>query len=237
MPPRGGLPPAEADPPPESSGETFLLPAPQSAEVPLANAAPAPDTNAASAAIEFPDAPARPVPPSHAKPGARPSHQGRPSAGRAAPGQTDGSAASAGSTALYGAIGDRSAADLTRAFTRAFPQAASGDPVWRTVPLGAAGEATLVLTLDDTGHITDVQVVGSPSPALAEGIKRTMALIKNRPFTARGKITKLRLSATVTPNTVPDGLHGDVFAIGAGADDGFFALAVGRRIDLRVRAQ
>jgi hypothetical protein len=237
LPRLGSGPPAVVDPPPENPGETFLLPAPESAEVPLANASPSPDTNAAPSAVESPDAPARPAPPSHARPGARPSHQGRPSAGRSAPGQTDGSAASAGSTALFGAVGDRSAADLTRAFTRGFPQAASGDPVWRTVPLGPAGEATLVLTLDDTGHITEVQVVGSPSPALAEGIKRTLALIKGRPFTARGKITKLRLSATVTPNTVPDGLHGDVFAIGAGADDGFFALAVGRRIDLRVRAQ
>ena len=52
-----------------------------------------------------------------------------------------------------------------------------------------------------------------------------------------GKVTKLRLSATVIPNTVPDGLHGDVFAVGAGDDTGFFALSIGRRIELRGRAQ
>ena len=57
------------------------------------------------------------------------------------------------------------------------------------------------------------------------------------PSPRRGKVTKLRLSATVSPNTVPDGLHGDVFAIGAADDEGFFALSVGRRIDLRVRPQ
>lgn len=237
--PRGApLPPRvdRADPSPVLAGETFELPAPESADTPLANASPSPDTNAAPAPIEFSDAPARPKPPAHAKPAARPSHEGRPSGGHAASGQADGPPGSTGSAATFGAVGDRSAADLTRAFTRGFPQAASGDPVWRTVPFGPAGDATLVLTLDDSGRIADVQVVGNPSAALAQGIRRTMHLLKDRPFTARGKVTKLRLSATVTPNTVPDGLHGDVFAIGAGADEGFFALSVGRRVDLRVRA-
>jgi hypothetical protein len=36
---------------------------------------------------------------------------------------------------------------------------------------------------------------------------------------------------------VPDGLHGDVFAIGAGEDQGFFALSIGRRIEVRVQAR
>jgi outer membrane biosynthesis protein TonB len=237
--PRGAMPPppAAADPAPELAGETFELPAPESLDTPLANASPSPDTNAPPAPVEFPDAPARPKPPERAKAASRPSHQARPSGGHAPPGSTDGAPGASGSTATFGAVGDRSAADLTRAFTRGFPQAASGDPVWRSVPFGAAGEATLVLTLDDAGRITDVQVVGSPSPALAQGIKRTMALIKGRPFTARGKVTRLRLSATVIPNTIPDGLHGDVFAIGASADESFFALSIGRRVELRVRAQ
>jgi hypothetical protein len=142
---------------------------------------------------------------------------------------------------LFGAVGDRSAGDLARAFTRDFPQAASGDPVWRTAPLGSAGEATVVLTLDDSGHIADVQVLGSPSSPLAQGIRRTMTLIRGRPFTARGKVTKLRLTATVSSDTVHDGLHGDVFAIGGSFNDpegaAFFALNIGRRVDLRVRLQ
>ena len=189
------------DPPPQNAGETFELPAPESAETPLANASPAPDTNATPAPVEFPDAPARPVPPTHARSAPRPSHQGRPSAGHAAPSQTDGTPGGSGVTLMFGAVGDRSAADLARAFTRDFPQAASGDPVWRTAALGAAGEATLVLTLDDSGHIADVQVLGAPSGALAQGIRRTMALIKGRPFVARSKVTKLRLTATVSPDT------------------------------------
>ncbi len=229
------------DPAPQNAGETFELPAPDSAEVPPANAAPAPDTNAAAAPVVFPDAPARPVPPPRAKAAARPSHEGRPSAGRAGPARTDGAPGSTGSSALFGAVGDRSATDLSRAFTRDFPQAASGDTIWRTAPLGGAGEATVTLTLDDTGHIADVQVSGSPSGPLAQGIRRTMTLIKGRPFVAEHKVTKLRIVATISADSVHDGLHGDVFAIGGSFAEGegsaFFALNVGRRIDLRVRGQ
>lgn len=239
-----GAPEAAAvdrDPPPQNAGETFELPAPETVDTPLSNASPSPDTNAESAPVEFPDAPARPTPPSKAELASRPSHQGRPSAGHAPPGQADNAPGSTGSTALFGAVGDRSAADLANAFTHDFPQAASGDPVWRSAPLGAAGEATVIMTLDDSGHIADVQILGNPSGPLAQGIRRTMTLIKGRPFVAHGKVTKLRLTASVSADTVHDGLHGDVFAIGASLTQGegsaFFALNVGRRVDLRVRAQ
>ncbi len=229
------------DPPPQNAGETFELPAPESTETPLANASPSPDTNALPAPVEAPDAPARPTPPSKAKAAERPSHQGRPSGGRGAPNTSDGAPGSSATAALFGAVGDRSATDLARAFTRDFPQAASGDPVWRTAPLGSAGEATVLLTLDDSGHIADVQVVGAPGGPLGQGIRRTVTLIKGRPFVARSKVTKLRLTATVSSDTVHDGLHGDVFAIGGSFAEGegaaFFALNVGRRIDLRVRLQ
>lgn len=113
--------------------------------------------------------------------------------------------------------------------------------MWRSAPLGAAGEATLLLTLDESGHIAEVQIVGTASGPLAQGIRRTVSLIKGRPFIARGKVTKLRLTATVSADTVHDGLHGEVFAIGGSFAEGegaaFFALNVGRRIDLRVRLQ
>lgn len=236
--PRGApaLPAEPVDPPPATAGETFELPAPETAAPPLANASPSPDSNAAPAPVEFPDAPARPTPPSRAKAGARPSHQGRPSAGKAA-GETEGGPGSSGTVAMYGAVGDRSAQDISHAFIRSFPQAASGDPIWKTAPLGPAGDATLILTLDDAGKITDVQVQGSLTGPLAQGIQRTMALIKGRPFIAKGKVTRLHLSATINTDTVHDGLHGDVFAIGqdVGAGGAFFALNVGRRVDLRVR--
>jgi hypothetical protein len=98
----------------------------------------------------------------------------------------------------------------------------------------------VVLTLDDSGHISDVQVLGNPSDPLAQGIRRTMSLLRSRPFVARSRVTKLRIKASVSTDAVHDGLHGEVFAIGGSFADGegsaFFALNVGRRIDLRVRA-
>ncbi len=230
------------DPAPQLAGETFELPAPETAEVPLANASPSPEAVSAPAPSDDGDAPARPSPPVRGKRAARPSHPGRPSSGRADPGPDDGPLGSTGTEpALYGAVGERSAADLATAFTRGFPQAASADPVWRTAPLGSAGEANVVLSLDESGHIESTQVLGSPSPALASAIRRTLALIKGRPFVAKGKVTKLHLVAVVSADSVHDGLHGDVFAIGGsfagGEGSAFFALAIGRRIDVRVRAK
>ena len=59
-----------------------------------------------------------------------------------------------------------------------------------------------------------------------------------RSFTATRATTRLHVVATVSQDQVHDGLHGDVFAIGgsfAGTEgSGFFALAIGRRIDVRV---
>ncbi|MEO6419365.1 MAG: hypothetical protein ABIP39_08175, partial [Polyangiaceae bacterium] len=57
-------------------------------------------------------------------------------------------------------------------------------------------------------------------------------------FTARAAVTVLHVGATVSPDVVHDGLHGDVFAIGGSFEgrqgNAFFALAAGRRIDLVV---
>jgi hypothetical protein len=141
----------------------------------------------------------------------------------------------------YGAVGDRSAADLATAFTRAFPQAASADPAWRTASFGSTGDADVILTLDATGHIEASAIAGAPSAALASGIGRTLALIHGRPFVAKSRVTKLHVIGHVSTDSVHDGLHGDVFAIGGSyvgnEGNAFFALAIGRRIDLRVHAK
>jgi hypothetical protein len=145
--------------------------------------------------------------------------------------------------ALYGAVGVRFATDLATTFTRAFPQAASADPVWATVPFGSAGTADVTLTLDDAGHLTGNTIVGAPSLALRRGIERTLALLGPRAFTARGMTTKLRVVARVGKDDVHDGLHGDVFALSGGSFAGevgtaFFALPAaggGRRIDVELR--
>ncbi|MFO0740509.1 MAG: hypothetical protein U0270_31720 [Labilithrix sp.] len=240
---RRGAPPATepaADPAPTLAGETFELPAPESVIAPLQNASPSPEVDGVEAPSADGDAPAKPTPKQpKGKNKQLASKAGRPSGGHTA--SAEGDPAGTGGPALYGAVGDRSAADVATAFVRGFPQAASADPAWKSAAIGSAGDVDLVLTIDESGHFVGSQVVGSPSPALASGIHRTIALIKGRAFTAKGKTTKLHLSATVASDQVHDGLHGDVFAIGgsfAGTEgNAFFALNIGRRVDVRVRAR
>lgn len=141
--------------------------------------------------------------------------------------------------ATYGAAGDRAASDLASTFTRAFPQAASADPVWLTVPFGSVGSAHVSLEIDESGAFVQALIDPHAAPALRRAIERTIALIRGRTFTAHARVTPLYLSATVSPDDVHDGLHGDVFAIGGSFEgrrgNAFFALAAGRRIDLAVK--
>jgi hypothetical protein len=166
----------------------------------------------------------------------------RAAAAAAAPGAA---AAVAARPALFGAVGVRFASDLATTFTRAFPQAASADPVWTETPFGATSTAELTLVLDDEGHLTRTTVSGSPSLALRHGIDRTLVLLgPGRAFTAHGSVTRIRITSRVSRDDVHDGLHGDVFALSGGSFSGdvgsaFFALppaaGPGRRIDVELR--
>lgn len=231
MRPPSPLPPV--DPSPQLTGETFELPAPESRDSPLGNASPPPETAAAPPPVDEFVGSSHPFPNAHARPSSAASHQST-SASKASSGEPGGGPGQTG-TALYGAVGDRSATDLAKTFTRAFRQVASADPAWTTAPLGPAGSATVVLSLDPDGHIDGISVTGAPGAALTSSIQRTMALIKGRPFVSKGKTTKLVLDAKITTDTVHDGR----FALGSDfvAEEGtaFFALPIGRRIDLRVR--
>ncbi|HEX3772136.1 MAG TPA: hypothetical protein VHV30_14770, partial [Polyangiaceae bacterium] len=146
---------------------------------------------------------------------------------------------------LYGAVGVRFAGDLATTFTRAFPQAASADPIWPTVAFGVTSTAELTLVLDEDGHLARSTIGGAPSLALRRGIERTLILLgTSRPFTAHGAVTRMRLTSRVSRDDVHDGLHGDVFALSGGSFSGdvgnaFFALppasGPGRRVDLELR--
>jgi hypothetical protein len=147
------------------------------------------------------------------------------------------------SPAVFGAVGVRFATDLATTFTRAFPQAASADPIWATTSIGNAGAAEVTLLLDDEGHLTGSSIEGAPSAALRRGIDRTLALLRPRSFTALRPATRLRVTARVGRDEVHDGLHGEVFALSGGSFSGdtgtaFFALPGahgGRRIDVELR--
>jgi len=195
---------------------------------------PAPPTTAATPAAPFPP------PPQAASlgPAPAPARAGSSVATAAA-------AAAPPRPALFGAVGVRFASDLATTFTRAFPQAASADPVWPTVAFGTTSTAELTLMLDEDGHLTRTAVTGSPSVALRRGIDRTLALLgTGRAFTAHGAVTRIRITARVTRDDMHDGLHGDVFALSGGSFSGdvgnaFFALpptaGPGRRIDVELR--
>jgi len=171
------------------------------------------------------------------------------SASPAAPGHArhaaPASSAPPGPPPVFGAVGVRFATDLATTFTRAFPQAASADPLWTTAPLGGAGTADVTFVLDDGGRLVGSSIGGSPSPALRRGIDRTLVLLRAREFTARAAVTRLRVRAHVSRDDVHDGLHGDVFALSGGSFSGdvgtaFFALPPsrsvgGRRVDVEVR--
>ncbi len=144
-------------------------------------------------------------------------------------------AAAAEEPPTYGAVGDRSAVDLVVAISRAFPQAASTDPVWATVPLGSAGEAEMEIDRDASGNVVRWSLDSGASGALRRAMVRTMALVTGRALLARGPTTKLRLSARVSTDAVRDGadsvyaLHSEHEGRNASA---YFSLSIGRRIDL-----
>ena len=106
-------------------------------------------------------------------------------------------------------------------------------------PFGPAGDATVVLEIDESGVLLSTRIEGAPSDALRAGITRTIALIRARAFTASRPVTRLHVTGRVSADEVHDGLHGEVFAVGGSFDgsegSAFFALAIGRRVDLSVR--
>ncbi len=103
---------------------------------------------------------------------------------------------------LFGAVGEPGAVDLATAFVRAFPQAASTDPIWAKAAFGPAGTMDVVLTLDESGQITGEELRGG-GPELRAGATRSLALIRRRKFTAKGAHTRLRLTATVSHDRHP----------------------------------
>lgn len=137
----------------------------------------------------------------------------------------------------YGALGDRSAVDVTIALARGFPQAASTDPIWRTVPFGDAGMATMEIDLEPDGTLARWSLGAGASPALRQAVTRTMAFIGSRTFLAHGATTKLTVSAHVSADAVRDG-NDAVYAIHSEHDgpraSAYFSLASGRRIDLTI---
>lgn len=138
----------------------------------------------------------------------------------------------------YGAVGDRTASSLLVTLSRAFPQAASTDWVWRTAPLGDAGSATMEVELDEAGNVARWSLGPGASPALRQAMVRMMALVGSRPFIATGPVTRLHVEARVSTDAVREGTDA-VYALHSEheGDEGkaYFSLSMGRRVDLVIR--
>jgi hypothetical protein len=135
----------------------------------------------------------------------------------------------------YGAVGDRSASSIIVTLSRGFPQAASTDAVWQTVAFGDAGSATMEVELAEDGTVSRWSLGAGASPALRQGMVRTMSLVGGRTFIARGAVTKLHVEARVTTDAVRDGSDA-VYAVHSEHEgdtaSAYFSLAIGRRVDL-----
>lgn len=136
----------------------------------------------------------------------------------------------------FGAVGERGASDVVVAFGRAIAQVASADPEWTTTPFGDTGVVDVTLAIDDAGALVRAAIGGGGSAPMRRAVERTIAFVRGRTFTASAPEVRLRVHARTNPDTVHDGLHGDVFAIGASSDGhtAFFALSIGRRVDMDV---
>lgn len=117
-----------------------------------------------------------PAPSSHAPPAAA------PDLSHAMAAAADGSAPERGGR--FGAAGVLPGVrDLAKAFTRALPRAASGDPLWSKLPLGSAGGFHVVIRIDEQRRIESVKPdEKSLSPALQHLLDRTVLMLKAGQF-------------------------------------------------------
>jgi len=203
----------------------------------------APDTNATTIA------PPTPAPRTKAKaPHARAETRGAASALPAL-----GSPGSQGSVSS-GAFGAEGAAagvrDLVRSFVRAIPIVASSDPIWATLPLGAAGSAEVTLGLNGEGKPFAAEPLETATPAhLRRLVHKTLSVMSGGRFAVPtsdlpAAEQKLRIAIALTQQEAPAG--GDVASGGSfglrfepadahHVSRAFFTLASGRRVEVSVR--
>lgn len=167
------------------------------------------------------------------------------SGGEASPGSS-GSA----SSGTFGGEGAASGVrDLVRSFVRAIPLVASSDPVWSTLPLGAAGSADLTLGMNGEGKPFAAQPLDSAPAHLRRLVHKTLSVMAGGRFApppsdAPAAEQKLRIAVALTQQAPPaerEVSTGGAFALRFEAADAhhvsraFFTLASGRQVEVSVR--
>jgi hypothetical protein len=178
---------------------------------------------------------------------ARAHTEARATASASTPAGAPARASSAGSG--FGAEGSAPGVrDLLRSFVRTIPIVANSDPVWSSLPLGAAGSADVTLALDDEGRPR----MASALPAAAHLrrlIQKTVSVMSSGRFgiaSTEGIPTeqKFHIAVTLTQEAAPaenQAASGGAFALGFDPPDdrnvshAFFTLASGRHVEVAVR--
>jgi hypothetical protein len=182
-----------------------------------------------------------------------PAHRSNPSSHAAT---ASSGAGSTGDRALggSGSFGAEGAApgvrDLVGSFARAIPMVASSDPVWATLPLGAAGKADITLVLDEEGKPHLKTSLDSAVPAhLARLVSKTLIIMSSGRFAipSTGAMVgeqRLHIALDLTQQTAPMQdmtSSGGAFGLRFEPPDehhvsrAFFTLASGRRVEVSVR--
>jgi hypothetical protein len=152
-----------------------------------------------------------------------------------------------------GAFGAEGAAagvrDLVRSFVRAIPIVASSDPIWSTLPLGAAGSADVTLGLNGEGKPFAAEPLETATPAhLRRLVHKTLSVMSGGRFAVPtsdlpAAEQKLRIAIALTQQEPPGGdvASGGSFGLRFEPADAhrvsraFFTLASGRRVEVSVR--
>lgn len=139
--------------------------------------------------------------------------------------------------------------DLAKAFTRALPRAASGDPLWSKLPLGPAGGFHLVIQIDDQRHLASAKPDEKTlSPVLQHLLARTLLMLQAGQFALDQRnvasgAEKLHVELDVSMRAPSDQINvepTDTIELGFKPPThdkpgrGYFTLASGRHVEAKV---
>lgn len=139
---------------------------------------------------------------------------------------------------------------LAIAFTRALPAATSRDPVWLSVPLGAAGSVHVEIRVNEAGRIVHTETLdrGGAPEYLARLVERTLVLLRSGRFAvsgvSAGDTEVFRIDVQVSMKDPEEGFEpGQVVRLGfeppdaRGRGKAFFTLGSGRHVEAAIRVE